>query len=409
MVPKGVDVTEFKRRYRTRSEGDFPQELVLRLRKEWDLKYGENPNQQGAIYVLAGVAEYNTSRIAELTNIQSVRADGKGKGGLSLNNMLDITRAMDNLKWFSQPAVVIQKHTIDAGVAVQRDLTQTQRDLFRLARDADRRSTFGGTAAFNRPLTKETAETLYERYAPRESGHWFVDVIAAPGYEEGVVWYIQSKASDVRIAEFSHLEALPRFQGDDTKGLISIKEMPGGRVGIQDLYLTSIIGAGDFLDHPYVTREGGRIKVERAPTASEKEDLLMAWYLNISCARSNGVVFVRDGVTVAIGSGQVERGGAVEQAIVKGMQKAMDREGIIYDPLMGIAGYEQLKNQPFQGAVCSSDGFFPFDDSLKLLVRVGVTAAVQPFGSQNDDVVIKGANLYKVAMVATGERCFGHF
>ena len=135
----------------------------------------------------------------------------------------------------------------------------------------------------------------------------------------------------------------------------------------------------------------------------------MAWYLNISGARSNGVVFVRDGVTVAIGSGQVERVGAVEQAIVKGMQKAMDREGIIYDPLMGIAGYEQLKNQPFQGAVCSSDGFFPFDDSLKLLVRVGVTAAVQPFGSQNDDVVIKGANLYKVAMVATGERCFGHF
>jgi len=118
---------------------------------------------------------------------------------------------------------------------------------------------------------------------------------------------------------------------------------------------------------------------------------------------------VKDGVTVSVGSGQVERVGAVEQAIVKGIQKAMDREGIQYDPLYGIQGYEKLKENPLKGAVCSSDAFFPFPDAVKLLGRMEITAAIQPFGAENDALVIDEANKYKMAMPATGERCFGHF
>ena len=132
-------------------------------------------------------------------------------------------------------------------------------------------------------------------------------------------------------------------------------------------------------------------------------------YLNIAGTRSNGIVIVKDGVSVAMGSGQVERVGAVEQAIIKGMQKAMDREGIPYDPLLGIAGYVNLAINPFEGASASSDAFFPFPDSIDRLARVGVSAVVQPYGSRRDYQVIQAANRHNIAMPATLERCFCHF
>jgi len=75
----------------------------------------------------------------------------------------------------------------------------------------------------------------------------------------------------------------------------------------------------------------------------------------------------------------------------------------------GISGYEQLKDNPFLGASCASDGFFPFPDNIDTLARVGVTAAVQPYGSQMDAYIIDAANKHKMAMPATLERCFGHF
>src|SRR5574342_441668 len=110
MTERGTDISKFKRAYRTRNEGDFPRIKQIVMEKEWDLKYGENPNQQAAIYFMS-----NARNIVDLTDLQSVRSDGKGKGGLSLTNTMDITRAMDNLKWFSVPACVIMKHNIVAG------------------------------------------------------------------------------------------------------------------------------------------------------------------------------------------------------------------------------------------------------------------------------------------------------
>jgi phosphoribosylaminoimidazolecarboxamide formyltransferase/IMP cyclohydrolase len=80
-----------------------------------------------------------------------------------------------------------------------------------------------------------------------------------------------------------------------------------------------------------------------------------------------------------------------------------------YDPLMGIAGCENLKDNPFKGAAVSSDAFFPFRDCIDLLAGVGVRAVVQPYGSIRDCEVIDAANEYTMAMPATLERCFGHF
>ncbi len=412
-MTEGTDISKRKLTYKERTEGDFPDRLVIELEKEWDLKYGENPGQHAAIYALDIVREQYIGKMAELTNIQSVRSDGKGKGGLSLTNTMDISRAMDNLKFYKKPTFAILKHTIISGFATQTSEEQSPVDLFRLARDSDLRSNFGGTVTCNIPLTKELAEAYYELHPT-----FFPDVIAAPGYDDGVVSMLEQKSANVRIAEFSHLSVLPKFEGDNTYGLVSIKEMPGGRVGIQDVYLTAIKGPEDLIVNPKVVRKKkvgekweliGTYVVERKPTIEQLYDLVIAWWLNIAGARSNGVVAVKDGVLVSMGSGQVERVGAVEQMIVKGMQKAMDREGIKYDPLMGINGYGQISKNPFEGASVSSDAFFPFGDSIESLGRVGVGAVVQPFGSMRDYEVIEAANKCKIAMVASDRRCFGHF
>ena len=245
---------------------------------------------------------------------------------------------------------------------------------------------------------------------------WFIDVIAAPEYHDSVVGYIEKRSSNVRLGRFSHLEALPKFAGDDPQGLISLKEMPGGRVGVQDIYLTRMRTPADFINDPMVIKkekETGaetRYVVARDPTSQEAQDLLTAWYLNIAGGRSNGVFFVRNGILVSAGAGQTERVGAIEQAIVKGMQKAFDREGIDYDHLMGIEGWGQLQEKnPFWQASCASDGFLPFPDNVETLARVGVSAILQPYGSIRDHEVIAAANEYDLAMPATAERGFGHF
>src|SRR5574341_792585 len=313
MTERGTDISKFKRIYRERNEGEFPKILPLIAEKEWDLKYGENPNQQGAIYFLS-----NARTIVDLTNLQYVRSDGKGKGGLSLTNTMDITRGMDNLKWFSDPACVIMKHNVLAAYNFKKRTSgESQARLFRVSRDADRRSCFGGTAVFNRPLELETVDALFELYRPKEGQRYRMDVVAAPGYEEGVVGKIEKYANDIRISEFSSLNRLPKFIGDETYNLLSIKEMPTGRLGIQSIYLTSVRRTADVVKDPmFIEKTGTKHVIGKDPTEAELDDLVTAWWLNITGARSNGIVFVKDGVSVSVGSGQVERVGAVEQAIV---------------------------------------------------------------------------------------------
>jgi phosphoribosylaminoimidazolecarboxamide formyltransferase/IMP cyclohydrolase len=410
-TPRGTDISKFKRAYSKRNEGSFPTELVLRLQKEWDLKYGENPNQQGALYFVSEAAGRNTSTVAELTDLVSVRSDGKGKGGLSLTNAMDVCRAMDNLKWFKDPAVVILKHCVVSGFATAPDGSPLD-GLVRTARDCDQRSNFGGSYVTNRPIDAAAVDALFELYVSQK---YIVDVIAAPDYEPGVLAKIEKISKNVRLAQFSRIDSLPRFIGDDTHGLVSIKEMPTGRVGIQDVYLTSVKSVDDLITDPKADikdKDGNVIEspfIQRDPTPQEAKDMLTAWYLNISGARSNGIVLVRNGVLVSMGSGQVERVGAVEQALIKGIHKAFDREGIPYNPLEGITGYKRLRDQPFAGAVCASDAFFPFKDSIETLGNLEVSAIIQPCGSERDGHVIKAANKYQMAMAATGERCFGHW
>jgi phosphoribosylaminoimidazolecarboxamide formyltransferase/IMP cyclohydrolase len=392
---RGTDVTDMKRKYRTVVEGDFPDQLIIELTKESELRYGENPNQSAAMYRLKG------TNLAALTDIRLAKS---GKGGLSATNFMDVTRALEVLKFFDLPAVSVMKHLVPSGFARQYQGNGLD-NIYERARDTDARSAFGSIVVLNRPVDKVTAEAIMSSY---------VEGVAAPEFEEGSMEILERK-KDIRAILYSNLNKLPRFQGDDTASAYHIIGLPTGRVLVQKPYLSSIKGPEDLVLDPLVRKkdkvsgETENFVVERDPTKQELEDLLTAWYVNLG-VRSNGIVFIKNGVTLAVGTGQQERVGAVEQAITKSYQKAMDREGIEYNPVKGILNLDhKIAVNPLEGAVISSDAFFPFRDSIDTVAKQGVTAVIQPGGSVRDYEVIQAVNEHNMAMVYTLERCFGHF
>ncbi len=378
-----MEQDDLRRIYRTRNEGDYPPSFLVELEKEEDLRYGENPNQPGALY-------------SHPSSPLSFRLVKSGKAGMSATNVMDVTRALEILKLFDEKAVAVMKHAVPSGFAVGRESLAA---TYAAARDADARSAFGSVVVLNRPVDGETA---------RELAAGFVEAVAAPGFAEEAVALLGGKRN-LRLVAYEGLERLPRFAGDETGGIVDIRSVPGGKAIVQEPYLTRIRSTADLLLRPSVTgKEGKERKVARAPDERETRDLLTAWHVSLG-VRSNAVVIVKEGVTLAIGSGQQERVGAVEQAILKAYQKALDRAGIGYDPLRVMERVAELAENPLAGAVVASDGFFPFKDSIELLAADGIAAVVQPGGSVKDEEVIEAVNEHGMAMAFTGERCFGHF
>jgi len=393
---RGTDVSGMKRTYRTPLGVAFPERLEIILDKEQDLRYGENPNQPAAVYRPAGRS------LAEAAGIELVKS---GKGGLSATNLLDVCGALEILKFFEQPAVVVMKHASPSGFARQQG-DASLAEIYLRARDVDARSAFGSVVVTNRPVDRPAAEAVMSS---------FVEGVAAPEFEEGTMAILESK-KDIRALRISRLDRIPKFKGDDVAGLYHFKSLPDGRIIAQTPYLSSIHGPKDLICDPMVPYQDRAYVVARDPMPGEMADLLTAWYVNTGVS-SNSVVFVRDGVTVAIGSGGRERVGAVEEAISRAYQKALDRKRSARDDdhfswTPGDLGWEQmlkdLGHRPLQGAVMSSDGFFPFRDSIDTAAGQGVTAVVQPGGSRRDWEVIEAVNEHDMAMAFTLERCFRH-
>ena len=388
-MARGTDVTNLKRMYREMVQDQSSSaRLPLILEREHDLRYGENPNQPAAMYKLVGT---------DLANITNIRLAKSGKEGWSATNFMDVTRALEILKYFEVPAVAVMKHLNPSGFARQWNGNSLD-SIYEQARDADARSAFGSIVVLNRAVDTVTAESITSSY---------VEVVAAPEFEEGVLDLFGRK-KDLRAVLYSNLDKLPKFVDDSVDGLYDIKSLPTGRVLVQKPYLTSIRSGADLVLDPLVKHEGKEYVVERNPTASELDDLLTAWYVAIG-VRSNAIVFVKNGVSVAIGTGQQERIGAIEQAIIKAYQKAMDREELQYDPIDGAMQRQFLRQNPLSGAVMSSDAFLPFRDSIDTIAKYGVTAIIQPGGSIRDHEVISAVNEHRLAMSYTLERCFAHF
>jgi len=317
----------------------FPELLELRFEKVMDLRYGENPHQRAAFYRDPGFRGFGVSEAEKL----------QGKE-LSFNNISDADTAMHLAAEFDLPAVVAVKHANPCGVGTGPDLPTA----FRKAYEADPVSIFGGIVAVNRELDGETARALAEL---------FLEIVIAPSFSEEARAVLAAK-KNLRLLRlpFPAPGSLP------ADGL-DLRRVAGGLL-VQDRDLA------DYRPEDLV------VKTKRAPTEAELHDLAMAWKV-VKYVKSNAIVLWRDGGTVGIGAGQMNRVGAAKIAIAQAGEKA-------------------------KGAVLASDAFFPMPDTVEEAARAGVTAIIQPGGSIRDEEIIRVANRHHLAMVFTGRRHFRH-
>ncbi|HMG55407.1 MAG TPA: bifunctional phosphoribosylaminoimidazolecarboxamide formyltransferase/IMP cyclohydrolase, partial [Kofleriaceae bacterium] len=328
---------------------ELPDTLGVGWRRLYDLRYGENPHQRAAFYADA------RSPLAATASARPTIASAEVLGGkqLSYNNILDLDAALGLALELAEPAAVVVKHSNPCGVAIDRDLAAA----YRRARDADATSAFGGIVAVNREVDEALAALLAET---------FLECVVAPGYSAAARDALASRKNLRLVA------ARGAWQPPTGELAWSIRTVAGGA-----LVQTVDHGMVDLLDPA-----AARIATARAPTAAERADLAFAWRV-AKHVKSNAIVFARDGVTVAIGAGQMSRVDSVRIC----ERKAGDR---------------------LAGAVVASDAFFPFRDGVDVLASAGAVAVVQPGGSVRDEEVIRAADEHGLAMLFTGMRHFRH-
>jgi phosphoribosylaminoimidazolecarboxamide formyltransferase/IMP cyclohydrolase len=417
-----MSARDFKAAYRTVLREHFPDTLEirfgegesaqrLRYRKvTWDiagqrqgLRYGDNPDQEAALYRLESgslsLGEVRTIQpgnglVTEAELLQSGKHPGK-------TNLTDIDSALNILRYLSgTPCTVIVKHNNPCGVARAGTLAES----YRRAYLADRIAAFGGAIAVNRELDRETAELIAAQYC---------EVVAAPEFAEGVLDILGRRKNlrVMRIGAMARLEAFAALRVPDFASL-----MDGGLV-VQWSYTPSTLSVEDFLPAA-ASWQGREYRVKRPPTPQEAEDLLFGWLVEAGVS-SNSVLYVKDGATVGIGTGEQDRVGVAEIARDKAYRKlsdrlAWERHGQAYSALPAGHAREAIDEEVRErrgglaGSCMVSDAFFPFRDGVDVGLREGVTAVIQPGGSERDHEVIEACNQAGAAMVFTGQRSFRH-
>jgi len=427
---------ELKKMYRTVMDDHFPQEIrisfgdqILTYRKrswkiaaqngeliEKGLRYGENPGQEAALYELVngnleiggcqfiGPGSGLVSAITEADMLQSGKHPGK-------INLTDVDNALNIMKYLvSGPAVVIVKHNNPCGVAYGATLVEA----YEKADMADRIAAFGGCALFNRPMDKATAERVSENY---------LEVVAAPDFEEGSVDTL-SRRANLRIIRIPRMDRLPEY---GHKRFVDFKSLMDGGIIVQQSPLNRIQSAKDFT-LASSQFEGKTYTIERPPTSDEAADMLFGWHVEQGIT-SNSVIYVKNGVTVGIGTGEQDRVGVAEIAIFKAYTKYADalcfqKHGIPYKELellsekgekdRGLLAEIDQEAKEAKGGLIGasmiSDAFFPFRDGVDVAIRQGIQAIVQPGGSLRDFEAIEACNEAdpQVTMVFTGQRAFKH-
>lgn len=362
--------------YLSKHVGDFPAEITIgekRYVKVDDLRYGTNPHQPAAYYKPAD----EICPIGDMTILKN------GKSGLSQTNLEDVSYALNIVKFFDQPACAVMKHVNPSGAATAR-AGDTLRDVYLKARDADARAAFGSSIAFNVEVDTDTAEEIMGT---------FVECVVAPSFAPGVLEIFNDGEKrklnkHIRIIRCGDLKQLPRYTGEAKPVHNTLKVLADGSLVTAAPLTTAIRSTADLVPaRGENTRCGVQVSTVKA-SPSQLEDLLFAWYVNIS-VRSNGVVIVSNGQTLSVGTGEQDRVGAIEQAIAKFKQK--------------YTGSGTLA-----GSVMASDGFFPFEDGVETAAAAGVTAIIAPAGSLRDADVIKRANELGVALYHAPERIFSH-
>ncbi|KIZ14558.1 bifunctional phosphoribosylaminoimidazolecarboxamide formyltransferase/IMP cyclohydrolase [Streptomyces natalensis] len=306
------------------------------LERKNGLRYGENPHQAAALYT--------NGQPGGLANAEQLH----GKE-MSFNNYVDTEAARRAAFDHEAPCVAIIKHANPCGIAIGADVAEAHRK----AHDCDPVSAFGGVIAVNRPVTVALAEQV---------AGIFTEVIAAPAYEDGAL-EILAKKKNIRVLK---VDGTPAQPGD-------VKFISGGAV-VQHTDVFQAEG-DDPANWTLVTGE--------ALPAEELAQLAFAWK-SCRAVKSNAILLAKDGASVGVGMGQVNR--------VDSAKLAVER-----------AGEERAR-----GSYAASDAFFPFPDGLEILTAAGIKAVAQPGGSVRDELVVEAAKKAGVTMYFTGTRHFFH-
>ena len=321
-----------------RKAAGLNEKLFLEYDLIQGLRYGENPHQEAKFYGKAECGSYSLANAKQL--------NGKE---LSYNNIQDANAALCIAREFDEPFCVGLKHMNPCGAAIGTDVV----DAWTKAYEADKVSIFGGIVAVNREINKEAAELMKPI---------FLEIIMAPSFSPEALEILSSKKN------------LRLLQVDMTKddSVVDQYVSVNGGLLVQNLDKTTV----------EVTAE--MCVTEKKPTAEQLTDLNFGWRI-VKHVKSNAIVAVKDGKTLGVGAGQMNRVGSAEIAL-KQAQAAGFTEDI----------------------VLASDGFFPFDDTVTMASQYGVTAIVQPGGSVRDEDSVKKANECGITMVCTGMRHFKH-
>jgi phosphoribosylaminoimidazolecarboxamide formyltransferase/IMP cyclohydrolase len=322
----------------------LPDTFTFTCEKIQEMRYGENPHQKAAFY-------------KEVQNAQGLLASAVQLHGkeLSFNNINDTNGALELLKEFDEPAVVACKHANPCGVGVSDNIYDAYIKTF----NADPTSIFGGIVVLNREVDEKTAG---------EINKIFVEIIAAPSYDKEALKILKSK-KNIRLLQIENI-----LQKQDENSY-DIKKVAGG-------ILVQTIDSKLFPED-----EELKIVTKALPTEQEMKDIMIAWKI-VKHTKSNAITIVKNGQSVGIGPGQVNRIWACRQAIEH--------------------AYEFLGKSSTKGAVLASDAFFPFPDCAEEAAKAGITAIIQPGGSVKDDESIETCNKYNISMVFTGMRHFKH-
>ncbi len=430
-------MSDIKKMYKTIMDDDFSDEMEIRFgsqtlvyrKRAWKipdektgelvekgLRYGENPDQQAALYELVNgnlvlgdcrfIEPGNglVSSISEADMLQAGKHPGK-------TNLTDLDNALNILKHLSdRPAAAIMKHNNPCGVAYG----DTVADAYDKANMADRIAAFGGCLVVNQSLDKMTAELVRNNY---------LEVVAAPDFENGA-FEIIAKRKNLRIVKIHKIHELEKYR---SFRFVDFKSLIDGGIIVQQSPVSRIRTKEDFL-LAKTAYKGKEYIIERQPTEKDYDDMLFGWNVEQGIT-SNSVIYVKDGVTVGIGTGEQDRVGVAEIAIFKAYTKYADslcykKYGIPYKTfeleasrgirnLAALREIDELTNKEKGGLIGStmvSDAFFPFRDGVDAGIKEGVTAIVQPGGSERDYESIEACNQAypKVTMVFTGQRAFRH-
>ncbi len=429
-------MSDLKKMYATIASDAFPSEMTISFgeqkliyrKRTWKipqadgttdergLRYGENPDQQAALYELVnGNLTLGECRFIEPGNglvsaigVEDMLRVGKHPGKI---NLTDVDNGLNIIKYLMErPAAVILKHNNPCGAAWDDTLPAA----FTRALRADRIAAFGGAVVLNRACDTDTARLLADNY---------LEVVCAPDFEEGAVDILAARKNlrIIKIAAIDRLASFENFRFVDFRSLID-----GGLI-VQQSAVNSIRSFAD-LKPAVTTWKGEEYRCQRPPTQKEVSDMIFGWAVEHGVT-SNSVIYVKDGCTTGIGTGEQDRVGVAEIAVSKAYTKyadilAWDRYGIGYAELSlqigkgerSAAEKEEIESRVqaekggLPGSVMISDAFFPFRDGADVGIKQGITAILQAGGSLRDFETIIACNEAEpqVAMMFTGQRAFKH-